>query len=166
MLIAMLAGALVGWLVRYFFGPQGDIGIFKLVPIFERELVGNLLRVKLWSPQGVVTYSTDAALIGEQTDDPAELRKPLSGQTVQQVTSLNEDGGRSSGEDAKAFESYVPVRAGESTRPAGVLEVYEAYAPVVADVRETVTPIGIALARTVPSTGHVAPVPVGGLIQH
>jgi PAS domain S-box-containing protein len=129
-----------------FSGPVNASRRAALDAIFERELVGNLLRVKLWSPQGVVTYSTDAALIGEQTDDPAELRKPLSGQTVQQVTSLNEDGGRSSGEDAKAFESYVPVRAGESTRPAGVLEVYEAYAPVVADVRETVTPIGIALA--------------------
>jgi 8-oxo-dGTP diphosphatase len=32
--------------------------------------------------------------------------------------------------------------------------------------RSSLVDIGIALARTRPATGHVAPVPVGGLIQH
>jgi 8-oxo-dGTP diphosphatase len=32
--------------------------------------------------------------------------------------------------------------------------------------RSSLVDIGIALAQTVPATGHVAPVPVGGLIQH
>jgi len=32
--------------------------------------------------------------------------------------------------------------------------------------RSSLVDIGLALARTVPATGHVAPVPVGGLIQH
>ena len=37
----------------------------------------------------------------------------------------------------------------------------------VADLRRSsLVDIGIALAQTRPATGHVAPVPVGGLIQH
>jgi hypothetical protein len=37
----------------------------------------------------------------------------------------------------------------------------------IADLRRSsVVDIGVALAQTVPATGHVAPVPVGGLIKH
>lgn len=32
--------------------------------------------------------------------------------------------------------------------------------------RSSLVDIGLALARTLPATGHVAPVRVGGLIQH
>jgi 8-oxo-dGTP diphosphatase len=32
--------------------------------------------------------------------------------------------------------------------------------------RSSLVDIGLTLAQTVPPTGHVAPVPVGGLIQH
>ncbi|MFI0861934.1 NUDIX domain-containing protein [Streptomyces smyrnaeus] len=39
--------------------------------------------------------------------------------------------------------------------------------PEVADLRRSsLVDVGLALARTLPATGHVAPVPVGGLIQH
>jgi 8-oxo-dGTP diphosphatase len=39
--------------------------------------------------------------------------------------------------------------------------------PDVADLRRSsLVDVGIALAQTVPPTGHVDPVPVGGLIQH
>ena len=32
--------------------------------------------------------------------------------------------------------------------------------------RSSLVDVGLALARTVPATGHVDPVPVGGLVQH
>lgn len=32
--------------------------------------------------------------------------------------------------------------------------------------RSSLVDVGIALARTAPATGHVAPVPIGGLIRH
>ena len=126
-----------------FAGPVPPERRAELDAAFERELVGNLLRMKLWSPEGVVTYSTDHGLIGERADDLAELEPALSGQAVQRVTTLNEESGGSDG--TKAFESYVPVLAGTSDETAGVLEVYEAYAPVAADIQETITPVAIAL---------------------
>jgi PAS domain S-box-containing protein len=129
-----------------FAGPAPPARQEELDAVFERELVGNLLRMKLWTPEGIVAYSTDHAQIGERTQDPADLQQALAGQTVQEVSSLNEDGAAPVEDDAKAFESYVPVYVGDGGRPVGVLEVYEAYAPVAADVQETITPIGIALA--------------------
>jgi PAS domain S-box-containing protein len=117
----------------------------ELDDLFERELVGNLLRMKLWTPEGVVAYSTDHAQIGEQTEDPAGLQQALAGQTVQEVSSLDDEGGAAVENDAEAFESYVPVYVHDLGKPAGVLEVYEAYAPVAAEIQETITPIGIAL---------------------
>jgi PAS domain S-box-containing protein len=115
----------------------------ELDAAFGRELAGNLLRMTLWSPAGVVTYSTDSSLLGRRHEDPASLQGPLAGRIVQDVTSLNDEGG--STEDAKAFESYVPVLVGESGRPAGLLEVYEAYAPVAAQIQDTITTVAIAL---------------------
>ncbi|MGH3042297.1 MAG: PAS domain-containing protein, partial [Gaiellaceae bacterium] len=127
-------------------GPVSPARRVELDAAFGRELAGNLLRMKLWSPEGVVTYSTDSSLIGERTEDPGGLQGPLGGRIVQDVTSLNDEGG--STDDAKAFESYVPVLIGESSRPAGVLEVYEAYAPVAAQIQDTITTVAIALALT------------------
>jgi PAS domain S-box-containing protein len=131
-----------------FAGPVPEPRRAELDAVFERELVGNLVRIKLWSPEGVVTYATDHGLIGERSSDAEELEAPLAGQTTQQVSSLNDDSAGAEGEDAKAFESYVPLLVGNGQRPAGVLEVYEAYEPVAAEIEETVTPIGIALGLT------------------
>ena len=129
----------------YFAGPVSPARQAELDAVFERELVGNLLRMKLLTPKGVVAYSTDHAQMGERTEDTADLQAALNGQTVQEVSSLNDEGGTAVEDDSKAFESYVPVYTGDLGRPAGVLEVYEAYAPVAAEIHETVTPIGVAL---------------------
>ncbi len=126
-----------------FASPVSPARIAELDAAFRRELVGNLLRMKLWSRDGLVTYSTDPGLIGERVQDPTNLAAPLAGQTVQEVSSLDSEG--PSDDNAKAFESYVPVLVGDSARPAGVLEVYEAYAPVAAEIQDTITPVAIAL---------------------
>jgi PAS domain S-box-containing protein len=126
-----------------FAGPVSPARRAELDAVFGRELPGNLLRINLWRPDGLVTYSTDHPLIGEQAEDTTEIETALAGEAVQEVTTLNAEGGE--GEDAEAFESYVPVLVGDATKPAGTLEVYEAYAPVAAAIQETITPVGIAL---------------------
>jgi PAS domain S-box-containing protein len=129
-----------------FAGPVSAVRRSELDAVFERELVGNLLRVKLWSPSGVVTYSTDRELIGQRSDDPEDLRAPLAGRTAQEISPLNAEGRAADGDGGKAFESYVPVLVDPSGRPTGVLEAYEGYEPVAAEIQETVTPVGVALA--------------------
>jgi 8-oxo-dGTP diphosphatase len=79
-------------------------------------------------------------------------------------------------EDGRVLVARHLPPEGESnwTLPGGKVEhgedPFDAVIREVADVaglrRSSLVDIGLALARTVPATGHVAPVLVGGLIQH
>ena len=55
-------------------------------------------------------------------------------------------------------------------RPESNGEIAESVWTPIPDVaclrRSSLVDVGLALAQTVPATGHVTPVPVGGLIQH
>ena len=96
--------------------------------VFKKEvLAGGALRVKLYSPSGLVTYSTNPAQIGQETDDPAEIIEVMKGKPKSDISRLNAEGG--GGSNQKVIESYVPVFFG-ATKPVGVLEIYEDYAPV------------------------------------
>lgn len=59
---------------------------------------------------------------------------------------------------------------GGQLRPEPNGEIAESVWTPVPDVaclrRSSLVDIGLALAQTMPAAGHVAPVPVGGLIQH
>ncbi len=66
---------------------------------------------------------------------------------------------------------FYQVRiTGGQLRPEPNGETVESVWTPIPDVarlrRSSLVDIGLALVRTVPATGHVAPVPVGGLIQH
>ncbi len=63
----------------------------------------------------------------------------------------------------------VRITGGE-LRPEPNGDIAESVWTPISDVaqlrRSSLVDVGLALARTVPATGHVAPVAVGGLIQH
>jgi 8-oxo-dGTP diphosphatase len=66
---------------------------------------------------------------------------------------------------------FYQVRiTGGQLRPEPDGEITESAWTPISDVaglcRSSLVDVGLALAQTVPATGHVAPVPVGGLIQH
>ncbi|MFF0860973.1 NUDIX hydrolase [Nonomuraea sp. NPDC003560] len=65
---------------------------------------------------------------------------------------------------------YQARITGGELRPEPNGEIAESMWTPIADVaglrRSSLVDIGLALAQTLPATGHVAPVPVGGLIQH
>jgi diguanylate cyclase (GGDEF)-like protein len=115
--------------------------------LFRREvLVAGALRVKLYAPDGHVTYSNEHSLIGTRpTEDDAA--KALAGEAVTDVTDLNHEGG--TGRDVRVLETYVPVsfRPG---KPVGVFELYQDYKPVASAARAAFVPIalGIAFALT------------------
>jgi diguanylate cyclase (GGDEF)-like protein len=110
--------------------------------LFRREvLVGGVVRVKLYSPAGRVTYSNDHALIGTMPGDDDAREVFAKNAPAVNVAHLNHEGG--GGPDLKVLESYARVSlAGE---PVGVLEIYQDYAPVAAAARETFLPIAGAL---------------------
>jgi PAS domain S-box-containing protein len=115
----------------------------SLDDLFEERLVDGLVRVKLWSRHGRVTYSNEHSLIGTQEADVDDLARALRGETVQEVGRLSDEGEVES--DLKVLEAYVPMYVEGSRQPAGVLEVYQDYGPVAAEVRSILLPIALAL---------------------
>jgi signal transduction histidine kinase len=105
----------------------------------NRVLVDGGLRVKIYrAPDGLVTYSNAHSLIGQPNDDIGEFRRVLAGEQVRDVSQLNHEGGP--GKDVKALEVYVPLQIRGQSKPSGVLELYQSYAPVASSIRSFVLP--------------------------
>ena len=105
----------------------------------NRVLVDGGLRVKIYrAPDGLVTYSNAHSLIGQPNDDIGEFRRVLGGEQVRDVSQLNHEGGP--GKDVKALEVYVPLQIRGQSKPSGVLELYQSYAPVASSIRSFVLP--------------------------
>ena len=115
----------------------------RLDRLFSHQvLIDGALRVKLYSPSGLVTYSDAHDLIGTRPrEDTVEdvFRKST---TATDVTHLNDEGG--SGPDTKSLETYAPVSM--NGRRAGVLEIYQDYGPVAAAASATFWPVAVVLA--------------------
>ena len=123
--------------------PVAPARLAALDALFHDEvLVGGALRVKVYRPDGLVTYSNAHDLIGTRPGDE-DIAHALGGERVIDVTSLNHEGGP--GPDLKVLETYVPVRVGGG-RPAGVFELYQDYGPVAAATRKAFVPIAVGLA--------------------
>ncbi|HEV7641126.1 MAG TPA: ATP-binding protein [Gaiellaceae bacterium] len=112
----------------------------ELDSLFRRRiLVDTGLRVKIYrAGDGVVTYSNVHSLIGTKIDSLPELNEVLGGATVRGVAYINHEGG--TGANVKALEVYVPLSLKGRTKPTGVFEIYESYAPVASTVRSFVLP--------------------------
>jgi signal transduction histidine kinase len=115
----------------------------ELDDLFTREVItSGVLRVKLYSPAGVVTYSNEHSLIGTRPEGN-DITKAMNSAPVQDVSRLNHEGG--GGADKKVLEVYTPVRMAPGGKPVGVFEIYEDYAPVASAVRHEVYPLAAIL---------------------
>jgi len=110
--------------------------------LIQPELMGGVVRVKLWRGDGTVTYASDHTLIGSHVD-AEELQEVLAGGTVRETGRLNDEGGQ--GKNIKVISAYVPLRLAGEQQPRGVLEFYNDYAPIEAQVGATVKPVALAL---------------------
>jgi PAS domain S-box-containing protein len=110
--------------------------------LFRPEIMDNVARVKIWRPDGVVTYSTDHTLIGRRVISE-EFAKVIAGHTLREVGHLNDEGGQ--GKNIKVISAYVPLRLKGEPRPTGVLELYNDYAPIAEQAQSTAKPIAVAI---------------------
>jgi PAS domain S-box-containing protein len=110
--------------------------------LFAPEKADGVVRVKLWRPDGTVTYSTDHTLIGARAHAD-ELERALNGETVSETGRLNEEGG--TGENIKVLSAYVPLKLRGHEKPSAVLEFYNDYGPIEDRVSDTVKPMALAL---------------------
>jgi PAS domain S-box-containing protein len=124
--------------------PVDDLRRRELNEALRAELRGGDVRVKLWSPDGVLTYSNDPSQIGMLTREPADLARVLMGEQLLETTDLQSE---SPGDrKQKVLEAFVPVRLKGSNEPVGALELHEDYGVLAANVRETVIPVAVVLA--------------------
>jgi PAS domain S-box-containing protein len=126
-----------------FAGPVDAARRAELDHLFSHVVGGEVVRVKLWSPDGTITYSDEPTVIGTR-HPPDEVVGVLAGDTKSEVGRLNDEGG--SGENIRVLSAYVPVRTDGSAAPVGVLELYTSFDEVNADAMATVKPVAIALA--------------------
>lgn len=118
---------------------QGDL-LNKVDRAVNTDLLQNGgMRVKLYSPNGTVIYSTDRTLIGARSDDTEEIAESMEGKEVTGVSQLNREGG--SGNDVKAIEAYAPVSYPGAPEPAGVFELYNDYGQAAGSIRQQALPL-------------------------
>ncbi len=110
--------------------------------LFAPELMSGVVRVKLWRHDGTVTYSNEHSLIGTRVE-AEEIDEVLAGRTVRERGRLNDEGG--TGKNIKTISAYVPLRLAEEQKPRGVLELYNDYRPIEAQVVATVKPVALTL---------------------
>lgn len=86
-------------------------------------LQGDIVRVKLWDPSGMVVYSDDPALIGAALPRSDRLVRALRGEVVSEVSDLGDPENRQERPLAsKLLEFYLPV-----SRDGRVVAVWEIY---------------------------------------
>ncbi len=95
----------------------------------QAAVAPGIVRVSLFQPDGVVTYSSVHDLIGGSTDEPRLLHDALEHGRAWAV-------GNAAGR--RVLVSYVPVHwlFSPDGRPTGALAVYRDYAPVAREIRD------------------------------
>ncbi|HWO78861.1 putative bifunctional diguanylate cyclase/phosphodiesterase [Gaiella sp.] len=123
-----------------FDGPVSAERRRQLDRIFGQQvLLDDVDRATLYGRDGVVSYSTDAALIGRPTHDSDAARAALSGGLIKTVVEPEHVG------DAKrtVLKQVVPISFGH--RPAGTFVSSRDYAPIARSIRATFVPIAAVL---------------------
>jgi diguanylate cyclase (GGDEF)-like protein len=115
----------------------------RLDRLFRRQvLIDGALRVELYSPAGVVTYSTAHDRIGTRPAESAVEDVFRTQATATDVSHL--DGGGGTGRNTKTLETYAPMVT--EGRRVGVIEIDQDYGPVAAAASSTLWPIAAVFA--------------------
>jgi diguanylate cyclase (GGDEF)-like protein len=99
--------------------------------LFEADVLSEgVLLVKLYSDDGVVTYSTDHRLIGSRDENRAHIGEALAGTVRGDVTKLSAG--------TKALRTYAPVSVRGGT---GVVALFQDYGPIQQAAQSTFVPV-------------------------
>jgi signal transduction histidine kinase len=116
----------------------------------------RIVALKIWSPEGVILYSPDRALIGQQFPIEEGLADALDGQVAADMSQLDaEENIAEATRFDHLLEMYVPVRERGSDRIIGVAEFYGLPDEIDREVTEArlgswvVVAIAVALAFVV-----------------
>ena len=107
----------------------------------------GILRVKVWGPDGSVLFSNDRSEVGMHPALEDDLANALSGELesdLSDLTAAENVGERALG--SRLFETYVPFRFGMGGPVVGVIEVYQDYSLIQAEIDRLTRTLSISLA--------------------
>ena len=108
--------------------------ISQLDKAFQAGLAdGQLVRIKLWSPDGQVRYSDQHALIGQRFPIEEDLEESLDGELTAEVSHLDKAENVDERQFGELLEVYVPVRFG--AEHVGAFEIYVPWSPIEAEIQ-------------------------------
>lgn len=124
---------------------------FEEIDLFVRDHVlsdGQVVRIKIWRPDGTIVYSDDRELVGTTyPEERVELHEVLEQGIHNEVSDLEK--AENVGERVEAdrlYESYLPLRLEGQAAPAAVAEFYQDYAPIQAEVDRQFRTLSITFA--------------------
>jgi signal transduction histidine kinase len=100
-------------------------------------VIPDLMRFKVYNPQGVVIWSEDKRLVGKSFPGNHELRDAIEGKVVADMSSLNnkeKDDVRNGTPGAVAV--YVPIYSDTPRELLGIFETYKRAEPIYRDIRK------------------------------
>jgi diguanylate cyclase (GGDEF)-like protein/PAS domain S-box-containing protein len=99
---------------------------------------GQILRIKIWSPDGTVAFSDLPALRGRRFPVDGDLRQALDGNVATDISNgTDEENVFERGLADRFLSIYLPIHARDGGAVVGVYEIYEDAAPIEADIATT-----------------------------
>ncbi|MHB8766419.1 MAG: PAS domain S-box protein, partial [Deferrisomatales bacterium] len=99
-----------------------------------RTLGPNVVRVKVWAPDGTVLWSDEPSLVGQRFPQNDDLARAVGGQVVAELSHLDRAENASESTHGRLLELYVPVRFEGVAGVHAVFEVYQSLEPLYRDV--------------------------------
>lgn len=123
---------LMGGVQESDFAAPMDAARYTAFDSFVRQYVlsSSTARVKLWSKDGMVTYSDAPSLVGQTFPIESELAEALRGGTATEVSVPQSAENERERDLGTLVEVYVPVVLPGSSDIIGAFEVYQFYAPI------------------------------------
>ena len=111
-----------------------------------RQAQPGIVRIKIWGPEGHVLYSDDRSLVGTQPGIGEELGEAFEGHLENEISDLTagENGSERQVAD-KLFETYVPFRFDGEEEVFAVIEVYQDYSVIQAEIDRLTRTLSISL---------------------
>ncbi len=99
----------------------------------------DIVRIKVWNPQGQVVYSDDPDLIGRTypLEGEEELREALEGHVTKELSGLEKSENEKERSYGRLLEIYVPVILSGTSHVAGVYEIYRSFLPLQLKIATT-----------------------------
>ena len=115
--------------------PIDSARLAELDDLFRTRVLENgVLIVTMFSPDGVVTYSTDHRLIGSRSGDRAHIEEALSGTVRGDRTRI----AVGSAPNREVLRTYAPVAVSGG---AGIVAIYQDYGPIAQAAQAAFLPV-------------------------